>query len=448
VNQEFVGMRLAAIRGINEIIYFSGRIKSLPLRVISRVIRSAVPLHQHHRLPRRIQDPWSASFQGARRYVRSDLSLEKLFITLKERGISYVVMRWFEDLPEIEEGEDIDFLIADRDLPRIVDLFTYQDNGGQKCDIYSVSGLQGSNLNDMPYYPPHLSQQLLDTRIWHKDIFAVPDRWHHFLSLAYHAVFHKGENSGLPNENHAADKCVNDHDYQFILKNLASALPAVSIDFEFNQIFLFLKSQEWVPELDTLRRLAIKDKWLWDLLPAESKLPHSGKGETLLFVVRDWAISNNKLESIKEMIESSGLVILRSVLLTEKEKKIATQKIRGGKWDNGPFPVSGGLPGCFIICFDPNPAPPKACDSKDHPFVKNRNVFLKNTIRDKINQEMLCFSHVNCIHSSDDEYEVWEHIKQVLPSEFDPLHEEVAQLRSYSVEPVTLTSVANPSNEI
>jgi hypothetical protein len=233
---------------------------------------------------------------------------------------------------------------------------------------------------------------------------------------------------------------VNDHDYQLILKNLASDLPTAPTKFEFNQIFQFLKSQHWVPELDTLRRLAVKDKWLWDLLPDESKLPHNNKGETILFVVRDWALRHNKLESIQEMIESSGLEILRSVLLNEKQKNIATQKIRGGKWDNGPFPVSGGLPGCFIICFDPNPVPPKACDSKDHPFVRNRNVFLKNNIRNKINQEMLFFSHVNCIHSADDEYEVWEHIKKVLPNDFESLHKEVAQLRAHPLEPRTLTS--------
>jgi hypothetical protein len=425
-------MKLAAIRAINEVIVLSGLIKSLPLRAISKFVRSAVPRDQHHRLPHRIRDPWSIARYGARRYVRSDLSIEQLFMALKQRNISYAVLRWFEDLPYIEEGEDIDFLVADHDLPLIKDLFSYRNKGGQACDIYSVSGLQGSNFDDMPYYPPHLAREILATRVWSKEIYAVPDQRRHFLSLAYHAVFHKGKKSGLPNDRHAIPKGDYDHDYQRILQELASQLPEVSVDFEFSKIFQFLKSQNWVPELDTLRRLAVKDEWLWDLLPESSKRPGNEKGETLLFVVREWAIVNDKLEFIKKTIEGAGLEIVQSFMLSEHEKKIATQSIRGGKWDRGPFPVSGGLPACLMVCFDPEPIPPAEEDTRDHPFVRNRNVFLKHTIRDQINKEMLSFFHVNCIHSSDDEFEVWEHLRQVLPGELAALREQVALLRARS----------------
>jgi len=423
-------MKHAAVRAINEVIVWSGLVKALPLRAVSRLVRSAVPPDQHHRLPQRIRDPWTIGRDSARRFVRTDLSIEQLFTVLKQRDISYVVLRWFEDLPRIEAGEDIDFLVADQDLPRIDDLFSFRNRGGQPCDIYSVSGLQGSNFRDMPYYPPHLARRLLETRTWRKDIFAVPDQEHHFLSLAYHAVFHKGLKSGVTNSRQDLPEKDADHDYPQILRDLAADLPDISVDIEFNALFRFLRDRNWAPELDTLRRLAVEDAWLWDLLPPESHQPFAAQGETLLFVVREWAIANSKLDFICRMLEEAGLDIVQIVRLNENQKSAATRLIRGGKWDRGPFPVSGGPPVCFIVCFDPEPVPPAVEEGHEHPFVKNRKVFLKHTIRDRINQEMLAFFHVNCLHSADDEFEVWEQIRQVLPGEFEALNRRIAASRA------------------
>ena len=65
--------------------------------------------------------------------------------------------------------------------------------GFVQFDIYPESNLEG----DIAYYPPHLASQILKTRrrlecgVW------VPSPREYFLSLTYHALFHKGFNAGL-----------------------------------------------------------------------------------------------------------------------------------------------------------------------------------------------------------------------------------------------------------
>ena len=56
--------------------------------------------------------------RGKRRYIHPKLGVEGFFKELKKNDISYCVLRWFETLPLVEEGEDIDILVADKDIHR------------------------------------------------------------------------------------------------------------------------------------------------------------------------------------------------------------------------------------------------------------------------------------------------------------------------------------------
>ena len=61
--------------------------------------------------------------KGKRRYIHPRLGVEGFFRELKTRNISYSVLRWFETLPHVDEGEDIDILFADSEMNKIDDLF-------------------------------------------------------------------------------------------------------------------------------------------------------------------------------------------------------------------------------------------------------------------------------------------------------------------------------------
>ncbi|MET0429416.1 MAG: hypothetical protein ABW026_13070, partial [Microvirga sp.] len=78
-----------------------------------------------------------------RRYVPASLGVEGFLRALRDRGTRYVVLRWFEALPRVEPGEDIDILVADADLAGLADLLDDED-GIIPCDIYTATGMPGT----------------------------------------------------------------------------------------------------------------------------------------------------------------------------------------------------------------------------------------------------------------------------------------------------------------
>ena len=96
----------------------------------------------------------------ARRYLSPRLGIDEFLEYLGGRSVRYVVLRWFENMPVIEEGEDIDLLVHD-DV-KIVEEFFAQQPGLIPCNLYCVSGLPGTQYQDMAYYPPCLAIQILE----------------------------------------------------------------------------------------------------------------------------------------------------------------------------------------------------------------------------------------------------------------------------------------------
>lgn len=136
----------------------------------------------------------------ARRYLRPGLSVDGFLGGLTDNGVRYAVLRWFETLPAVEADNDIDLLVADEDLPLVESLLTpYQPfRLTQKVDLYSVSGRGRTHFGGVPYFPEELATRLLDRAILLHGRYKVPSAHDHLDSLAFHAVHHKGEASGLP----------------------------------------------------------------------------------------------------------------------------------------------------------------------------------------------------------------------------------------------------------
>ena|SRR5687767_15246933 len=53
--------------------------------------------------------------RSPRRFVHAE-RLDRFFTRLNAAGCRYVVLRWFERLPQVETGEDIDLLVRDEDV--------------------------------------------------------------------------------------------------------------------------------------------------------------------------------------------------------------------------------------------------------------------------------------------------------------------------------------------
>lgn len=341
-----------------------------------------------------------------RQYLKPDLSIEEFFGIMNERGVQYVVLRWFEAFPFIEEGEDIDLLVCDEDVDRIMDLFG-GNRDAQAFDIYNLTGAKGHDYKSLPYYPPNVAQSILDNRLFKDELYAIPNPKHHLLSMAYHVVFHKGSAAGLS----SAEPC--DHDYQMVLNDIAEAAGEVLDTSNLDGIYGYLDENKWVPPLDTLGHLSKNNVWLRSKLPEPE--PVNDKGELVLFIVRDWGVEHKKIDDIRRKITESGLEVIENLRLNAVQREAAQAYIRGGKWDKGPYPVSGGCPAEFLFCFDYHPRIPSEKTRNKYPFLVNANISIKHTVRDYLNNEMVLFKHSNCIHSADSEKEAWEYINAVVP---------------------------------
>lgn len=362
------------------------------------------------------------SNRKVRNYIKSDISIPSFFLELNKRDINYVILRWFEDLPNVTENEDLDILMNDDDIKKISDLVTGKPNS-KKLDIYSITSLYSNN--GLPYYPARIAKEILCQRVLYKDNYYIPVQLHYFLSLVYHILYHKGEKSGLLSKYIIEREGNPEHQYDKILEKMALDLN-IDVEINLDSLHLFMISNNWNPPIDTLRKLSILTGSIWQksILPKQNN-DFETDGEVIVFIIREWAANDKKIEMIKNIIIERNLSIIKICKIDDKQKEIGSDYIRGGNWGRGPYPISGGYPSHVLIVFDYHPKPVNRKLYKQYPFVLNENTFIKNDIRDYFNDRMLRTKWTNCIHSSDDEIEAWDYIKYICPDSYDEIKSKV-----------------------
>ena len=132
--------------------------------------------------------------------------LGKVFQNLNDAGISYVVLRNWQELPEqyiVGDHSDIDLLVDDQDVERFIEITRAAKMdadpmrprfripiGKRKLGREHVC-VDLRRISD-GYYPQAFAERILENRVSEK-CFYVPNPEDHYDSLLYHAVFHKGE---------------------------------------------------------------------------------------------------------------------------------------------------------------------------------------------------------------------------------------------------------------
>lgn len=351
----------------------------------------------------------------ARYYLSPETSFDSLFKRFNEQKLRYAVLRWFDKIPFSDIREDVDLLVADEDIRRAQQLLN-EKVGILPFDLYSVSGLPGSSFKNMAYYPPHLAEKILASRELWNGRFFVPDKRHYFLSLLYHAVYHKGAKSGIPvREGGAAKQELADHEYLTILQQLAE-----ENGVEFKQLNLLyfhqlLEKEAWAPATDTIRKLPEENAaWLKETI-THSADDFEKSGEVMAFVIREWAYKRGLTGFIINWLEKSGLNLVKAVELNREQKRQASQRLRGGNWGQGPWPVSGGDPAVLLVMYDYHPKPLSEKFRKKYPHVKNEHYLFKEEVRQEINSNLEAGEKTNPIHSSDDEIEALDYINMIVP---------------------------------
>lgn len=197
-----------------------------------------------------------------RHYIPPDLGVEELFARLRRLGTEYVVLRWFDRLPHVPKGDDIDLLVSDEGFAVLAGLLRRSGGDGLvACDVYAESGPVGARYQGMPYYPPHLSRRVLSRSV-ETGLVRVPCTEDHFLSLAYHALYQKGSASGLPSVTPGIVPSASPkHDYAGVLARLAAEL-SLAVPITMEALDEELARRGWRPSPDMLQRLGEANRWI------------------------------------------------------------------------------------------------------------------------------------------------------------------------------------------
>jgi hypothetical protein len=371
-----------------------------------------------------------------RRYIDPSMSVEAFLTALKADGIDYAVLRWFDILPRVEPGEDIDILVSDEDLPRLDAYLTGRKGSGQACDIYTPSGLPGTSFQGIAYFPVERARELLSTAVLRAGLVRVPDPKRHFLSLAYHAVYHKGYASGLPSAGSVAPlKRRKDHDYAASLAGVAREAGFDLDDFSLERLDETLAAELWRPPRDALEKLAAGNAWIRDRFFTEiAALPPHWKGFTV-FLVRDEGM--RYLDDIKKLIVEEGFDILAESAIEGAARERTVRDTRGGNWGRGPWPMSGGHPAYALAMYDCHPIKPDDELSSQHPGLVNARIMaLKLKLRDFANDRRKPAERCNIAHSADNAVQARHYAELALsPGTIERLEPEILRLYGSFVTP-------------
>jgi hypothetical protein len=354
----------------------------------------------------------------ARTYFTPGWGVEGLAARLADAGVAYAVLRWFDALPAMEPGEDLDVLVADEDVDAFRALLE-SEPGTVPVDLYSVSGLAGSDYQGAAYYAPDLARALLARTETHRSGMRVPAPADHLRSLAYHALYHKGTRSGLVSRLVADVVPDPEHDYRVALDKVAASC-GVQLPPDMEGIDDYLASVGWRPPLDALRRLSVQNSWL--RLRLGQDVAEAGGPQLAVFLVRERALDVLTTDDVVAELRHRGFEPLVVRPLDAAARTRGAQQLRGGNWAAGPFPVSGGGPALLVAALHYAPDPVSPDLRQRYPHLANESIYYaKQAVRDALEARLGPDAMFNAIHSADDETEAWEYLDVVAPDAVDEI---------------------------
>ncbi|MEX0930297.1 MAG: hypothetical protein WDZ79_01320 [Candidatus Paceibacterota bacterium] len=282
----------------------------------------------------------------SKRGVRHD-ALPGLFRDLDQENCRYVVLRWFEKLPTVTD-DDLDILVSNEDHEKLLAHTTkgYRGDDVVKMDISTVTKDQKAK-SAISYYPPHLAREIIEKSILHPSGARVPDDIHYFLSLTYHALYHKGFSSGLPSKHRSEPPKPSEHDYEATLRSLASRV-GFTPEMTMEGLETFLSERDWTPPLDLYYRMSRSNTW------ARRRAEHHTKEEwrsnygLSVILLREKAarpdIAGGIVEHLESELKKHDCAVEEKHELTKTQSRFVAKRTRGGDWNIGPFAINGGDP--------------------------------------------------------------------------------------------------------
>ena len=164
-----------------------------------------------------------------RTFIPPGVSVVHFFGELKRTGASYVVLRWFEDLPRLHAAHDLD-LLADVDALDTVFSCLSRWPLGHPVDVHAVGApgpreylhsRRGAHRVLPCPFPSDRAERILSRRQEFHGLCFVPSIDDRFFALAAHVATNKSAAALAPQAVNARDPAM--HDYAAKLRELAGA---------------------------------------------------------------------------------------------------------------------------------------------------------------------------------------------------------------------------------
>ena len=330
--------------------------------------------------------------------ISRKIGIKGLIKFLNKNRVKYVLLRSFERLHKtINKNADFDFLISDENID-FVKKYLQINSGSIGIDLWSVSE---PSYNGITYFNPHLANEILKNSIKGPMDARIPNKKDYLLSFIYHSLYHKGVNAGIPSTNKNIEILkVAEDKYLKKIKQLAKDLK-INIGNTMEELDEFLESQGWKPKIDTLSKIAVYNEWVRKkgIKKNDNLFPFS------IFILRQNAIDNLIISSIKKYIKKNGYKILNYNSLTGSVRKNAKINLRGGNWKDNKFleKTKKFEPSIAMIIYNQN----------YHDV--NQFVSLKDKIRKKFDNP----TEPSVVHSTDNENEFWDYLEYCFPKKID-----------------------------
>jgi hypothetical protein len=358
-------------------------------------------------------------------YVRD---VPGLLNRVEERGVPIAVLRWPEDVPRTPEEErrcrgDVDLLIDGAGLQTVIALAADQP-GPVRCDLHTTTGHRGTTFGGLPHYPPALAQTLLVDRERFDSAFFVLRPASYFRTLAYHLVYHKGLETGIPSGCDLPTNAAPKRPYARRIAEIAqSAGETLETPITLLSLHEELKRREWNAPLDLLARWPKPTAWHRWLVERErnvlaasvERLP-----DLLVFFIREDAAERALTGTICRMLEEKFQLLATEPLSGRQVERVMRQ-VRGGDWLERRRSTLI-RPKTAVICYDRNPNAAGLEEAarntgrsspNPYPFVTNANVFFKHEIRERLDHMVGGPHRLHALHGSDDGYEA-QHMLQAI----------------------------------
>ena len=338
--------------------------------------------------------------------LSEEVGVEGFINFLHTRNVNYVVLRFFEKLPQLYRvGGDLDLLVSDED-ERKVKAFLQEHTGNIGVDVWTVSR---ATFNDITYYPPPLARTILESAVDGPIGARIPSPRETFLAFAYHAVYHKGPFAGIPTSfsNLEVNKAP-ENDYKGVLEKQARDLD-IQIPITMESLDEYLHKEGWRPKLDTLAKIATKNRWVWERFFAHTQSTEIGLS---MIIIKRGAEQTGALQKILRSIhENENFKVLREVSFSKSEVARVTRHLRGGVWHGGTKTSDTFLPHTGVLILDTQLA------RASHIGLNIQNE--KHGIR-KFKRELRSAYDTgsgSVVHATDNTRETWEYVDVCFPED-------------------------------